>query len=119
MKKLIARFLINAAALWLAAYFIPGIKLTGGFAGLAIVALVFGLVNALIKPVVKFFAFPFLLLTLGLFTIVINAAMLWLTAGLTTALEITAFTAPFLGAVFISVVSFVLSLFVSDDKDKK
>jgi putative membrane protein len=118
MKKLLARFVINAVALWLAAYFIPGIKLTGGLAGLAVVAVVFGLVNALIKPVVKFFAFPFILLTLGLFTVVINASLLWLTAGLTEALAITQFTAPFLGALLISVVSFVLSMFVSDD-DKK
>ena len=118
MTKLIARFVINAVALWLAAYFVPGITLTGGIAGLAIVALVFGLVNALIKPVVKFFAFPFILLTLGLFTIVINAGLLWLTAGLTDALEITQFAAPFLGALLVSAVSFVLSLFLSDD-DKK
>jgi putative membrane protein len=118
MTKLIARFVINAVALWLAAYFVPGIKLSGGLAGLAIVALVFGLVNALIKPVVKFFAFPFILLTLGLFTIVINAGLLWLTAGLTEALEITQVAAPFLGALLVSAVSIVLSLFLSDD-DKK
>ena len=118
MKNLIIRFLINAFALWLAGYLIPGIRLSGGWEGLGIVTLVFGLVNALIKPIVKFFSFPFMLLTLGLFTIVINAAMLALTDFLIDSLEITKFSAFFIGALLISIVSFVLSWLLEDDKKK-
>ena len=117
MMKLIVRLLINAAALWVAAYFVSGIHITGGIVSLLLVALVFGVINAIIKPVVKFFSFPFIILTLGLFTLVINALMLLLTAGLTASLSIDGFAPAFFGGIVISVVSILLSLFVHDDKD--
>ena len=107
MKQLLLRLLINAFALWLAAHIISGIRMKGGIFGLLVVALVFGLVNAIIKPIIKFFSFGFILITLGLFTLVINALMLWLTAGLTDALEVNGFVPAFLGSLLISVVSVV------------
>jgi putative membrane protein len=118
--SLIIRLLINAAALWLAARFVNGIDYTGTLPGLLVVALVFGIVNTIIKPVLKFFALPVRILTLGLFTLVINAGMLWLTARLVAerGFSVSGFRAAFVGALFISVVSALLNLFVPDgDKD--
>src|SRR4029077_3381354 len=80
------RLLINAVALWVAIKLVPGITYQGGWAGLFGVALVFGVVNAFIGPVVKLFSLPVTFLTLGLFALVINGFLLWLTGKLSTAL---------------------------------
>ena len=82
------------------------------------VAAVFGLVNALIKPVVKFFTFPVILLTLGLFTIVINAGMLVLAGWLADALVVADITSALLGSLIISFVSVVLGS-ILDVKGKR
>jgi len=78
--KFIIRVLINSLALWVTSLLLPNFNLTDQLLGILIVALVFGLVNALIRPIVKLFSLPITCLTLGLFTLVINAAMLLLTA---------------------------------------
>jgi putative membrane protein len=88
----------------------------GGLGGLLLIAVVFGVVNAVIKPIVKFFTFPFILLTLGLFTLVINALMLLLTAGLLRSLSVDGLAPAFWGGVLISIVSFCLSAFLKDGK---
>ena len=110
--KLILKILINAAALWMAAVFVPGIR-TGGFGSILATALVFGFVNALIRPFLKLVSCPLILLTLGLFTLILNALMLLLTARLGRALGIdfavNGFVPAFLGALLISVVSTLLS----------
>lgn len=80
--KLVLRILINALALWLTALLLPGLHLTNDFFGILIVAIIFGLVNVLIRPIVRLFSLPVTILTLGLFSLVINAAMLLLTAAL-------------------------------------
>ncbi len=110
LTKLILRLLINAVALWVAARLISGIVFDGTLAQMLVVAFVFGLVNAIIRPIVHFFAFPFILLSLGLLTLVINALMLWLTAALTPALQVHGILAALLGSLVISIVSFVLSM---------
>lgn len=110
MLNLFIRLFINAFALWGAASLLEGIRLSDSFGGVLLVALIFGLVNALIKPIVTLLALPLLLLTLGLLTVVINGLMLWLTAGLTRHLEVSGFGSAVLGALVISVVSFVLSV---------
>lgn len=115
MKNLAIRLLINAAALWVAARFVDGVELVGGIGDILIVALVFGAVNALIKPIVKFFSVPFIVLSLGLFTLVINALMLLLAARLTTQLSVSGFMPALIGSIVISIVSFVLSTFLRDD----
>ncbi|WP_427015778.1 phage holin family protein [Pseudarthrobacter sp. P1] len=98
MGTFIARVLINAVALWLVTVILPGVdmvdsgtdQLTGGNTTLGtalafvFVGLVFGVVNALVKPVVKILSLPVTILTLGLFAAVVNAAMLWLTSWLTS-----------------------------------
>jgi putative membrane protein len=118
---LILRLLINAAALWVATRFITGIRGDGELYGLIAVALVFGLVNAIIRPVVKLFTFPFFILTLGLFTFVINAAMLMLTSFVAVRLGFSFTVAGFAPALWasllISIVSGLLSFILIDDDD--
>lgn len=115
------RLLVNAVALWCAARFIDGISYTGSWQGLVGLALVFGVVNTLVRPVLSFFSFPIQIVTLGLFTLVLNAAMLLLTSALASRLgvdfHIRGFWAAFLGALLVSILSTVLSWIVipSDD----
>jgi putative membrane protein len=117
--KLVLRVLINAAALWLAAVVVPGIA-AGGPGSILAIALVFGFVNVLIRPVMKLLTCPIILLTLGLFTLVVNALMLMLTAWIGTAfgIEFTVdgFVAAFLGALLVSIVSTVLDWLLVRDK---
>ena len=124
MRRLLLRWLINGVALYAAAELVKGIDVIGGWQALAVMALIFGLVNALIRPILKFLTCPLIMLTLGLFTLVINALMLmlasWLGRQLDLGFYVKNFWAAILGALVISVVSFVLTLIRGDDdKDKK
>lgn len=114
--KIIVRVLINAVALWFAT-FVPGIKYTG-IGSLLGIALVFGIVNALIRPVLKLISFPIVVLTLGLFTLVINALMLMLSAwfGRKFGLDfyVNGFLAAFVGSIVVTIVSTALSFFVHE-----
>ena len=126
MRKLLLRWLINAVALYLAAELVRCIDVVGSWVVLAVMALIFGLVNALIRPILKFLTCPLIVLTLGLFTLVINALMLqlasWLGRLFDLGFYVKDFGSAFLGALVISVVSFVLTMLIGDDdkdKDKK
>lgn len=124
MRKLLLRWLINGVALYVAAELVRGIDVRGGWMALAVMALIFGLVNALIRPILKFLTCPLIVLTLGLFTLVINALMLmlasWLGRQLGLGFYVAGFWPAFLGALVISVVSFALTLLIGDkDEDKK
>ncbi len=114
------RLLVNAAALWVATQIVPGVSFSGGALPLLGVALVFGVVNALIRPVAKILTFPLIILTLGIFALVINGLMLWLTSSLSSALglgfHVSGFWAAFWGALVVSLVSTMLSLFIADSK---
>jgi putative membrane protein len=113
--QLIIRIVINAVALWVADYFIDGITLSDSTGELVLVAVVFGLVNAFIKPLVQILSCPLTILTLGLFTLVINALMLMLTGWLTGGgVAADSFLSALLGAIIISIVSTVLSWFLVD-----
>ncbi|MGC8827337.1 MAG: phage holin family protein [Anaerolineae bacterium] len=122
MRKLILRWVINAVGLWAAAELVPGITYEGGWLVLAGVALIFGLVNALIRPVLKLLTCPLIILTLGLFTLVINALMLWLASAvagwLGLGFNVADFASAFFGGIIVSVVSIVLSLLVFDEDRK-
>ncbi|GAA4858483.1 phage holin family protein [Kitasatospora terrestris] len=116
--------LINALAIWVAAWIVTGITLSGDdwqqkTVTVIAVALIFGLVNFLIKPFVKLFSLPLFVLTLGLITFVINALMLWLTSWASDKLDldfhVDGFWAALLGALIISVVSWGLNLALGDD----
>jgi putative membrane protein len=121
--RLLLRILINAAALWVAVRFVPGIAYTGTPLMLLCVAIVFGVVNTVVKPIVILLSIPAVLLTLGLFLLVINALMLWLTGWLSTALglgfHVEGLGAAFLGAIVVSLVSWTLSTFLAEDKDSR
>jgi putative membrane protein len=116
--KLLLRLLINAAALWVAVRFVSGISFDGNPVLLLGVALVFGVINTIVKPIVTLFSLPAVLLTLGLFLLVINALMLWFTGWLSFRLglgfHVDGFGSAFLGAIVVSLVAWVLSLFLSD-----
>jgi putative membrane protein len=120
--SLLARLLINAAALWVAVRLVPGISHDGTLVGLLGVALVFGIVNTIVRPIVMLFSLPLLFLTLGLFTFVVNALLLLLTSALSGALglgfHVAGFFAALVGALVVSVVSFALSLFVEKEKTR-
>jgi len=121
--RLILHLLINAAALYAATQFVSGISFDGEWQLLFAVALIFGALNVVIRPILKLLTFPFLILTLGLFIFVVNAAMLWLTGAVSDALglgfHVSGFRAAFFGALVVTAVSFVLSLFVSKDKERR
>lgn len=108
MTRIITRLIINALALVLASGIVPGLTIRGFWPVLS-AAIIMGLVNAFIKPVVILLTLPINLLTLGIFTLFINAFMLKLVAFLVPGFTIAGFTAAFLGALLISIVSTVLS----------
>lgn len=118
--SIILRLLINAAALYVATRFVDGISFTGTPAALIGVALVFGIVNTLVKPIVQFFSFPFIIVTLGLFLLVINAVMLMVTSGLSRSLglgfSVRGFGAALIGSVVVSITSLVLGQFLESEK---
>jgi putative membrane protein len=123
MSRFLTRLVINAVALWVAVQWVGGITYEGDWLGLALVALIFGLVNAFIKPVLRFLACPLIILTLGLFTLVINAFMLLLTSalavGLNLGFHVADFGAAFWGGLIVSIVSVILSLFIGGDDKRR
>ena len=116
--RFLLRLLINAAALWVATRIVPGVTHSGSEVSLFAVALVFGLLNALLRPLLAFLSCPLLILTLGLFTLVINAFILWLTSAVSGSIgigfHVDGFWAAFLGALVVSIVSVLLSIFLRD-----
>jgi len=116
--RFLIRLLVNAAALWVATRLVPGVSYSGGALPLLGVALVFGVVNAFIGTVAKLLTFPLIILTLGLFVLVLNGLMLWLTSSLSSALglgfHVSGFWAAFWGALVVSLVSTMLSMLIAD-----
>jgi putative membrane protein len=114
------RLIVNAAALWVATRLVSGVTFTGDWLPFFGVAIVFGFVNAFIRPLAKILTFPLIILTLGLFSLVVNGLMLWLTSRLSDALglgfHVSGFWAAFWGALVVSIVSTVLSMMVSEDE---
>ena len=132
----VIRVLVSAFALWLTTLIVGGsgdhgvwiVPIVadnyGRIATYVVVALIFGLVNAIIKPIVKLFSLPFYILTLGLFTFIVNAFMLQITSWLADALTLTFHVNRFfwdaiLGAIVISLVSTVVSLILPDSWEGK
>ena len=110
MAQFVIRIVINAVALWVADAIVPGLTLSDSVGELVLVAIVFGLVNAFIKPIVQILSCPLTIITLGLFTFVINALMLMLTGWLTGgAVSTDSFWSALLGAIIVSIVSTVMS----------
>jgi putative membrane protein len=114
--RFLLRLLLNAVAVFLAAQLIPGIGLSGPGAALA-AGIVLGLVNAIIRPLLILLTLPVTFLTLGLFIFVVNAICLALAAWLVPGFTISGFGAAFLGALVISIISWLLSALLIDKKD--
>jgi putative membrane protein len=108
------RLLINAAALWVATRLVPGVSYVGGVVPLLCVALIFGVINATLRPITKILTFPLILLTLGFFALVVNGLMLWLTSSLSGSFgfgfHVSGFWPAFFGALVVSIVSALLAL---------
>ncbi|MEQ1575912.1 MAG: phage holin family protein [Vicinamibacterales bacterium] len=116
--RFLIRLVLNGVAIVVAAYLVPGLQLTGVAPALAAGAIL-GLVNALVRPVLLLLTLPLTLLTLGLFIFVVNAICLGLTAALVPGFDVSGFLAAFLGALLVSVVSWLLNgLFVGKTHDR-
>ncbi|WP_446474091.1 phage holin family protein [Actinomadura opuntiae] len=116
--------LISAVALWVASAVVDGIDVRGGSTGekvltLLVVAIIFGIINAVLKPVIKVLGCVFYIVTLGLIALVVNAGLLMLTSWVAGKLDVPFhvewFWPAFWGAIIIGVVSWLLNLFVADD----
>jgi len=110
------RLVVNAAALWVATQVVPGVSYVGGPLPFLVVALIFGAINATIRPLMKLLTCPLILVTLGLFALVVNGLMLWLTSTIADSLglgfRVAGFWPAFWGALVVSIVSTILSMSV-------
>jgi putative membrane protein len=117
------RLLINAAALWVATEIVPGVRYDGGVVPFLAVAFVFGVINATLRPLTKILTFPLILITFGLFALVVNGLMLWLTSTLSESLgwgfHVDGFWPAFFGALVVSIVSALLSLALKPEPPAK
>ena len=123
--KLLIRWVIASLALFVAAWLVPGITVDGnGWVIYALMAIVLGLVNASVRPLLKLMTCPLILLTLGLFVLVINGLTLWLASAIAVnwfhvGFYVDGFWSGFLGALIVSIVTIILSaLLKEDDNDK-
>jgi putative membrane protein len=107
------RALVNAVAIWLATEVVPGIE-AGGAVTVIVAAMVLGLINAIVRPVLLVLTLPLTLVTLGLFLFVLNAVCLWLTSVIVPGFEVRGFWPAFWGALIVSALSWAVNGFVSD-----
>lgn len=119
VEKIFIKWIVNTIAIMLAIKYVPGIVYAGEWWGILLVGLIFGLINTFIRPFIKLFALPLLMLSLGLFTFIINALMLSLTSWLSDkfhlGFHVESFKAAFIGALLISFTSMVLSCLIPSD----
>ena len=116
MSYLIFRWVINAIALLLVAFLVPGF-VVASFYNALIAALVLGLVNALIRPLLFILTLPITILTLGLFTFVINALMIWFVSTMVDGFDVTGFTPALLAAIILWVISLVTNWLIEKAKE--
>ncbi|HEX5417677.1 MAG TPA: phage holin family protein [Chloroflexota bacterium] len=110
MSRLFVNWLAIVIAVWLAARFFPAGKVVyTGLEGLAVFALVLGLLNAFVAPIIRFLTFPITLVTLGLFSLVINALMFWFAASLSGGVGVSSFLWAFVAALFVSIINLVVA----------
>ena len=108
IRRLLVKILISAVALWAADYLLAGFSVSGGIQGLLIAGAVLGVLNTLVRPVLKLLALPLIFLTFGLFTIVINAFLLWFAADITGLMYIAGFSSLVIATLIISAVHILL-----------
>jgi putative membrane protein len=123
MSKFILRWIINAIALYAAVYIVPGVNLEGNWVSIVWLALIFGLINAFLRPLLAFLTCPLIILTLGLFTLLINTFLFWLTSQVGQAFgigfTIDGFWSAFLGGLVVTGVSVIMSLILKDERKKR
>ncbi|HHN93977.1 MAG TPA: phage holin family protein [Anaerolineae bacterium] len=125
MSKLLLRWAISGLSLFAAAWLLPGIHVSGGGWGVyAVMAIILGLVNAIVRPILKLLTCPLILLTLGLFTLVINGITLWLASLIAVrwfhvGFYVDGFLNALLGAVIVSVVTVILSALIREEDDDR
>jgi putative membrane protein len=123
--KLLIRWVIASLALFVAAWLVPGITVDGnGWVIYALMAIVLGLINAIVRPLLKLMTCPLILLTLGLFVLVINGLTLWLASAIAVnwfhvGFYVDGFWSGFLGALIVSIVTIVLSVLLKEDDNDK
>ena len=117
--RTLLRFALNTLALYAAVWLVPGIRFEGSPARFLLVGVVFGLVNTLLRPLLTILTCPFVVLTLGFFTLVINALMLlataWLSARWNLGFSVDGFVAALLGGIIVSIASTILALFLGNE----
>jgi putative membrane protein len=114
MMRALLQVLLNGVALLLAAKLVPGISYHGGLGYLVLAGLVFGLINLIVKPLVTLLSLPVIVLTLGLFFLVINALMLYLADALLSGLEVDGLVPALLGGVVIALFNWVVRAFTRE-----
>jgi putative membrane protein len=122
MRSLLLHWILNAAALWVAAAIVPGLDFHGSVGRLLLVSAVFGIVNSLLRPLLAILTCPLILLTLGLFMLVINALLLmitgWLSASWNLGFTVSGFWAAFFGGIVVGFVSFALSAALAPEESR-
>jgi putative membrane protein len=122
VRSIFLHWILNAAALWVAAAIIPGLDFTGGPGRLLLVAAVFGIVNSTLRPLLTILTCPRIVLTLGLFTFIINALMLmvtgWLSQSWNLGFTVSGFWAAFFGGLVVGLVSTMLSVGLKENKSR-
>ena len=123
MRRFLMHWLVAAIALYAAVRLVPGISYDGGWETLAVMALIFGFVNAIVRPILIVLTCPLQILTLGLFSLVLNGAMLLLATnlarGLGVAFRVDGFFAALVGALVFAVVSLVLNALLGEDDHRR
>ncbi len=122
MQQAYIKWIMNTIAIILAIKFVPGIVYSGAWWGILLVSMIFGLVNTVIRPLVTLFTFPLLIVSLGLFTFIINAMMLsltsWLSESMHIGFRVEGFKAAFWGSLVISIVSLLLGCLMPPEEKR-
>lgn len=117
MLNIIGRVVLNGIGLMLTAYLVPGIHYSGDIPSLLIAGVVLGLLNLLVKPVVKLFTLPLIILTLGLFYLVLNGGLLWLAAEILADLTVDGCGPAIIGGLILAIFNSVTRVFMKDKDD--
>lgn len=115
MPRFLLTWLLAALSLMITAYFVPGFEVEGLVAA-AIAAVILGLVNAIVRPILIFLTLPLTLVTLGLFLFVVNAIAIWVAGSISPGFDVESFGAAFIGSIVLTIVSSVLNWLVKEDR---
>lgn len=116
MIRALLQIVLNGIAVLIAAYLVPGITYTGSLTYLLLVGLVIGLINLLVKPLVTLLSLPLIVVTLGLFYLVINGLMLWLAAAVLDGLDVQGCVPAILGGLVMALVNWLVRAFTSEER---